>query len=153
MKIKIGYSKTYPIQSPMGRAVAGIFLVIGLLICLLGGYRLWSYHQIEDRLVSVDAVIEDIDVRGRGDDRKHIVYVSYTFEGTRYEDIRLSWYSSSMDEGEILSLKLDPSNPTKPVSKDGWLFLLIGGVFTAVGGVLSVAARGSRKREQDPFGL
>lgn len=35
MRIRFGFYKSYPIQSPQGRLIAGIFLVIGLLTLLI----------------------------------------------------------------------------------------------------------------------
>lgn len=130
-----------PIQSPMGRLISGIFLWIGLLVVLFGVYCAWSYSEIEDELVPVEAIIERIDIRGRGDNRDYDVYVSYSYQGTRYDQVRLSWYNSGMEEGQRLALKIHPNDPSELVDNDGILVLVFGGVFTLVGGTFSIAAR------------
>ncbi len=141
MKIRFSFTKSYPIQSPYGRVLSAIFLVVGLLTLLFGAYLSWQYSQIEDELVSVDAVIERIDVTRRGDDTDYDVYVSYTYRGTNYDNIMLNWYSGDMDEGEAITLNIHPDNPSKPVTNGGWVAFLIGGVFTLLGGSLSIASR------------
>lgn len=148
MKLRFGYTKTYPIQSPQGRLISGIFLVIGLLILLFGAYTAHRYTQIEDELVSVHAVIERIDVTRRNDDTDHDVYVSYSYRNRDYEDIRLNWYSSGMNEGDRLTLQIHPDNPAEPVSNNGWILFFIGGIFTLIGGGLSIASRWDRLKEK-----
>lgn len=148
MKFKMRFGTHYPIQSPMGRLISGIFLAAGLLVCIFGAYRLWSYHQIESTLVPVDAVIARIEVRGRGEDRKHRVYVSYTHRGEQYDSIRLNHYNSDMDIGDHIPLKIHPDDPSKPVYNDGLFLLLFGGLYTLIGGGLSAAAWRDKLKER-----
>ena len=138
MKIRVRYRSWAPIQSPFGRMISGFVLVFGLLICLYGAFRCWAYSQVEDELVSVDAVIDRIDIQGRGDNREHRVYVSYTYQGTAYEDIPLSWYSSDMYEGAHIPLNIHPNAPSEPVDNDGLVALLCGGFLSLIAGIFSI---------------
>lgn len=148
MKIRFGYTKYYPIQSPMGRMISGVFLVLGLLVCLYSVFLFWKHGQVKDQLVQVDAVIERIDIRGAGEDREHAVYVSYSYGGRTYDSIRLSWYSSDMEEGDRLVLTIHPDAPGEPVKNDGPTVLLIGGFFTLFGVVFSAASRWDDLKER-----
>lgn len=147
MKIRFGYRRTYPIQSPMGRIISGVFFAAGVLVLLFSVYLFHQYSQIEDELVPVQAVIERIEVRRRNDDTDHDVYVSYTYQGQTYDNVRLNRYSSSMDEGDILTLNIHPDDPDRVVTNGGPIALLIGAVFTLVGGGLSLAAWRKPKEE------
>ena len=118
---------------PTEQMVACLFLTIGLLVCLLGVYNIRSYNQIEDELVTVPAVIERIRREGLGNDKKRRAYVSYSYQGVEYDEIRLSWYHSGMDVGDRIDLKIHPDDPSKPVSKGGGIPLFIGSVFTLLG--------------------
>lgn len=148
MRIRFGFYKSYPIQSPQGRLIAGIFLVIGLLTLLIGGYLSDQYSQIRDELVHVQAIIERIDVTRHGDDTDHDVYVSYSYRGENYDNIHLNRYSSDMDAGERITLKIHPDNPSVPVDNNSWILFLVGGIFTLLGGGLSVASRWDRLKEK-----
>ncbi|MBR7179024.1 MAG: DUF3592 domain-containing protein [Oscillospiraceae bacterium] len=148
MRIRFGFTKYYPIQSPQGRLISGIFLALGILVLLAGVFLSWRYSRIEDELVSVQAVIERIDVTHRGDDTDHDVYVSYSYRGENYDNIRLNQYASSMDVGERITLQIHPDNPAEPVSNNGWILFFIGGIFTLLGGCLSVASRWDRLKDR-----
>lgn len=138
--MRIHVEKTFPLQSKMGRLFSVFFLVVGLLTLLFSVYCFWSYNQVKDELVPVTAVIERIDVYRRNDDLEHEVYVSYTYDGTEYDNIHLNYYSSGMDEGDRLSLEIHPDDPAEPVNNNGLLVLIIGTVFTLTGGTLTFFA-------------
>ena len=146
MRIGFTYSKRYPIQSRQGRIISTIMLIAGLLFCIFGLYKSSQYARQEDRLVSVTARIERIEVTGRGDRTRHDVYVSYTHEGKEYRDIHLNWYTSSMKEGKTLTLKVDPSDPAVPIGNHGPIILLAGGIQTLIAAILWVASRWDRLR-------
>ena len=54
----------------------------------------------------------------------------------------------SMDVGERITLQIHPDNPTEPVSNNAWIAFLIGGIFTLLGGGLSIASRWDRLKER-----
>ena len=140
LRMEKTYVKTYPLQSPLGRIISAVFLIAGLVCCILSITQFKKYDEIKDELVQVEAVIERIEVDRRGDDTDHDVYIAYSYRGERYDNVRLNRYSSSMDEGDRLPITIHPDHPGKPVSNNGPLVLFIGCVFTLVGGGLSVAA-------------
>lgn len=148
MRIRFGFTKYYPIQSPQGRLISGIFLALGILVLLFGVFLSYQYSQIEGELIPVQAVIERIDITRHDDDTDHDVYVSYAYRGQEYENIRLSWYSGNMYEGQHLTLNIHPDNPAEPVGDNVWMVFFIGGIFTLLGGCLSVASRWDRLKER-----
>lgn len=63
----------------------------------------------------IDAIIESIDYNVDSDgDKDYEVYVKYTYDGEDIENYRLNTYSSSWNEGDIISLYINPE--TKAVS-------------------------------------
>ena len=57
MKIKFSYYKSYPIQSPLGRFIAGFFLLVGLATCVLSIFFFREYGQVKDELVVEGSII------------------------------------------------------------------------------------------------
>ncbi len=79
-------------------------------------------NQFNQTAVPVTAVIQTIE-RYRDYDRidnkteiRHNVYVSYTYEGESYDDVPLGYYHSSMREGDVIDIKIDPDQPTRLIS-------------------------------------
>ena len=139
--MRFHYKETYPLQSPQGRAIAAIILLVGLLICAISIFRIWQYHQIRDELIPVQGVIERIDTQRTRRNTTHTVYVSYTYQERAYENVKLGWYRTGMDAGDSITLEIHPENPGEVVGNTGLSLLFFGGVFTLVGAGLSVAAR------------
>ena len=79
MKVRMNktYVKTYPLQSPLGRIISAVFLIAGLVCCILSITQFKKYDEIKDELVQVEAGIERIEVDRRGDDTDHDVYIAY----------------------------------------------------------------------------
>lgn len=127
-KIIIGYEQTYPPDSPEGQRILRIMSWIGVLILVIGIVLSLAHLRIADELVEVDAVITEI--RGIGDDRR--VYVTYTCDDVRYENVPLGYSSSGMREGNKLTIRIHPDEPDDPVSNSGPIFLFIGAIFLTV---------------------
>ncbi len=120
--------------------------ILGIMFTILGAVSLivaiisTAYNLIKyDKADTVDATITIIE---RYED-EHYVFVSYTYDGEYYEDVRISFYSSSMYEGEHLELLVDPNNPGHVTSRammflllipaiEGLIFLTIGSIFLAI---------------------
>lgn len=71
------------------------------------------------------------------------VYVSYEYQGKRYDHIRLTTTSGSMYEGQQIELLINPDDPGEVTPTWGPLFILallggLGGTFLIVGVVLLV---------------
>lgn len=125
-----------------GRFVNIIFIVfaaVGLIFMAVGILQVFAGSRFRQRAVEVRAVISSIErYRDSDGDISHRVYVSYSYGGNRYEDVRLGEYSSGMREGGEIELMIDPDNPENARTGFGIVFLpaVFGGmglIFACVG--------------------
>lgn len=126
--IFFGHTETYAPDSPEGQRILRILTVIGVCILIIGIGLNLSYFQIADELVEVEAVITKI--RDIGDDRR--VYVTYTCDDVRYENVPLSYSAPGMRVGSPVTIRIHPGEPDDPVSNGGPIFLFIGVIFLTV---------------------
>lgn len=138
-----GHTNTYAPDSPEGQRILRILTVIGVCTLLIGIVLNLAYFRIADELVEVEAVITKI--RDIGDDRR--VYVTYTCNDVRYENVPLSYSSSGMREGNKLTIRIHPGEPDDPVSNGGPIFLFIGIIFLTV---TQVGKRIAKKQTAQP---
>lgn len=119
-----------------------IFFVVGIMIAVVGFVADESNKEFMETAKETEGVISDIETyrSGSGKRRKtsHRAYVTYEVDGVRYEDIRLSYYSSSMRIGKKITLYYDPLNPTEVKVAGESKFvkiitLVMGSIFALVG--------------------
>lgn len=104
--------------------VAGIGLLISSIFDMIGGFSAVSKSRaVDDSYAEVTAVISDIQVERTMDDESHTVYVTYTYEGQLYEDVKLNSYSSSMHEGGEIDILCNKENPMQIKSASTTAFL------------------------------
>lgn len=123
----IHFVKRYPLNSRLGRIVTAVFLIVTLLIGLFGLSRSREFDRRMEagELAELQATVERITITGKGEDRDYDVRVSYTFGGTDYENIELSWYTSEMEEGAPTVIYISPDTPGKPCSDPSDFFRLL----------------------------
>lgn len=122
----------------------GIFLVIGLGLFAGGIIWLISCFHFRETAIEVPAVITEI-TRQRDSDGEyyHNVYISYEYNGEYFEDIPINSYSSSMYQGQEVTLYCDPEHPGRVRLSSMFYFgpiLLMGMgiIFSIVGGVIFI---------------
>lgn len=114
-------------------ALVGIGMLAGAVVVFLSSQKFMSEAE------EVSGVIETIETyRDSDNDVHHRAYVSYTYNGREYDNVRLSFYSSNMYEGKSITLYCDPNDPGRVVAKEGNLFacitlLFMGIIFSCVG--------------------
>lgn len=122
----------------------GIFLAVGLGLFAGGLVWLISCFHFRETAVEVPAVITEITRRLDSDGEYHYnVYISYEYDGEVFEDVSISSYSSSMYEGQEITLLCDPEHPGKielssmiyfgPV-----LLMGMGALFSVIGGFVLI---------------
>ena len=75
----------------------------------------------KDKGVDVEATINRIEtstkrVRRNGRYRTetdHDVYINYVYNNQQFNDVRYSYYDSSMSKGNTITIKVDENNPSK----------------------------------------
>lgn len=123
--------------------VPSIFLIAGICMFIWGIGWLVSALQFKATAVEVPGKITRIDSAYDDDGDEHYsVFVSYEYNGERYENVRINSYSSSMYEGKEIVLYCDPDKPRHIQVKSmlyfppvflmafGLVFGLVGGGFT-----------------------
>ncbi|MBQ4067659.1 MAG: DUF3592 domain-containing protein [Lachnospiraceae bacterium] len=131
------------------KKVNWITLIVGLGFMLfatgliLGGYFINKSHSdFMDTAVETEATIVDIKEEVEYDrldeeyDTEHTVFISYEFDGNSYENVRLSYYTSSMRIGNKVTIYCDPLNPSEFRLKYG--LNVVGIILYVVGGVLAL---------------
>lgn len=143
--------KNFPFHYLFG----GIFLLVGIVMLAVGIIILGSNRRFRERAEEVTAIISEISsYRGSKGKMRHDVFVSYTYNGRRYEDVSLNFYSSNMYEGKEIRLLCDPENPGHVESSGGMLFLTcmftgMGILFTIIGAVpIILAVKGSARKKR-----
>ena len=103
-----------------------IFLFFGLIGVglIIGGFIYMSSSlRFQSIAVEVSGTITNITTRVDSDgDTHHTVLVSYSYGGRDFDNVHLSFYSSSMYEGKEIPLLVDPGNPGHMTSKSGDTF-------------------------------
>lgn len=123
-----------------------IFTLIGIGL-LFGGIALSKnaahFREIAEEVSAKIIRIEDYyDSDG---DMHHNVYVTYTYNGQVYDDIRITFYNSGMFEGKEISLLCDPESPKHVMSTSFFntgasVLLFMGIIFASVGVVPLIIA-------------
>lgn len=120
--------------------VPGAFLIAGIGMLIGGIFLLMSTLRFKETAVEIPGEITRIDGAYDNDGDEHYsVFVSYEYNGERYENVRLNSYSSSMYEGKKISLYCDPESP-RHIQAGSMLYfapvflLAMGTVFALVGG-------------------
>lgn len=115
--------------------VGALFFVIGSLFAGIGGVLLYGNIKFKKSAETCEALITEIEVyRDSDGDTYHNVFVRYEIDGHIYDE-ELNYYTSSMSEGDVITLYYDPANPSKTVV-DGDNFLFI--VFIGLGSVFAI---------------
>lgn len=121
------------------KLTVGLFAVIGFIFIIAGIFWAVSGRRFVQSAVEVSAVISEIEsYRDSDGDTEHRVYVSFSYGGQRYEDVRLNEYSSGMYEGKEIKVMLDPDNPRKLMTNLGLyigptVFIGMGAIFACAG--------------------
>lgn len=118
-----------------------LFLIIGLIFVGVAGKFFYDNLTYDDRYDAVTAVISEIyTTRDSDGDTDHSVYVSYTYDGDAYTNVRLGSYSSDMHEGGRYTVYIDPKRPGDPKVKSPafvcFMIFLFGGILAVVGFVI-----------------
>lgn len=119
-----------------------IFAAVGIAMIVGSFVLLHAMNQFEENADEVPGVITDIKEHYDSDDKvSHDVYVKFWYDGEKYEDRRISSYSSEMYIGEEITLLYNPAYPNRLDVKGqstgclefyvGWelFFLLVGSVY------------------------
>lgn len=128
---------------------AGIGMITGAIITLMSSlnYRK-SAVEISGKISRVETYYDN------GGDRHGSVYVDYEYNGVKYEDVRISSYSSSMVEGKKVTLYCNPDDPWDVRVKSMFYFapILLSGmgiVFALVGAIpLIFMLKGAREQKR-----
>ncbi len=138
-------------KNPVGM-IRIIFGIIGLGLMIGGIIFLVNRINYMDNAVVIEAEITDIEsYRDSDGDRHHTVYVTYEYEGKEYEDIRLSEYSSSMQEGKTIEIYIDKTDATDVHTKSMFYFgpimlMGMGGIFVLVAVIFIIVSAKKKNR-------
>lgn len=141
--------------------LSGVFLSIGVIFFVSGILWMVNILQFRSRAVEVYGQIERIETSWDSDgESSREVYITYTYNGKTYNNVRINTYTSSMYEGKEITLFCDPYNSGRVELKSTLylapvLFIVIGAIFSLVGGGLSMVKliKAGKKRKLMRQGL
>ena len=108
-------------RSQKKQAAAGTYIALilygfasfmSLLFVILAISETLYYYNNQHTFVQTEAVISEIfeETDSEGD-VDYDVYISFTFNGTEYTDVRYPHHDRSMYEGQHLTVAVDPAEP------------------------------------------
>ena len=124
--------------------IFSVFAVIGIVMIIGSFVLLHTMNRFEQNSYEVDGVITDIEIRYGSDNKiDHDVYVKFWYDGEKFEDRRISSYSSDMYVGKEITLMYNPNYPDRLEVKGTkyWLFATLCGmglIFLVLGSVYPV---------------
>lgn len=118
------------------------FLIVDIVIFALLFSNWNDTKNFMKNAIKTEATITKIDEKHHGGDTDYLVYVSYYVDGKSYNE-ELNSYSSSMREGNKVTIYYNPNNPSEIRSNDnsfdeiilllyGYLFILIPLIFFVI---------------------
>lgn len=133
-----------------------IFAIVGIGLFVRGVFDLISGVRFEETAKETTATITTITSdMTPGGDAEYNAYVDYQVEGKWYRDVCLHYYTSSMREGETITLLYDPENPENIRTREGdilsCVFLLGGGTGFSCVGIIPLIIKLKRKGKSLSF--
>lgn len=138
------------------RILGIVFIAVAIIVVVIFSFVITSNDSKKEEYDLITARISDIETEARktsdGTKYSHKVYVEYIYDGHRYEDVYLSFYSSSMHVGGEVDVYVNPDDPYD-LYYDVGNFLIIfpiifGGVFGIAGIVMLIFGIGSKGRSE-----
>lgn len=133
---------------------SGVFLFVGIVLSGAGIFISIAGQRFRERAEEITAVITDISAyRDSDGDLHHDVLVEYTVGGKLYEGVELNYYSSSMRDGQEITVLCDPDDPMHIQSEKGQIFLCVlltgmGILFVVIGLIPIVVIRQKAVRKK-----
>lgn len=135
-----------------GRTAMIVFTVVGVLL-LAGAIALGIFFAADNNSrVPVQATITEIFGHYDSDgDRSYDVYADFTLNGKEYEHIKLNYWDSGMEEGDVVTVYVDADDPeSMGVPKVVQIIIpcalvFFGAAFTLIG-ALSIAKENKKYR-------
>ena len=127
-----------------------LFAIIGSIFFGIGCVTFVEHNEFMETAVPVEAFIDSISVTGSGDDKDYDVHVYYKYNNETISNY-LNFYSSSMHEGDVLTIYCDPMNPHRVESGSPVFSILfggLGGVFAIIGFTLTISSIRSNKKDK-----
>lgn len=121
-----------------------IFFISGISVIIVGIAIKKSNEEFMKTAEKTEGVISNIETytnynrSKKRNETNHTVYVTYEVDGKTYENVRLSYYTSSMYVGKGITLYYNPQNPGNIKVEEGMtvvtvLTSVMGGIFALVG--------------------
>ena len=140
------------------KTFGSIFAGIGIVILVVMLLVVRDGINFRKTAMPATAVISHIEAYSSRDSdgestTKHDVYVAYTVEGKKYENIRLGSYNAGMHEGKEIDILYNPAHPEKIRTKGSDIFGavilgVIGLSFFIAGISIFMVHRRSRKKQE-----
>jgi hypothetical protein len=118
-----------------------VFMFVSMVMVILLIFLINRMSWITEEMLKIDSTI--VSISGQGSDNP-IVTIEYVYEGISYT-VRYNTYSSSMREGDIVTIYIDPEYPTIYYQPSIFSYYILPGmmalVFGAVGFPLFFSSR------------
>lgn len=136
------------------RIVGAVFALFSVLFLIIGIIVFCSVSKTEREGTEVVATVTSVEsYRDNDGDISYRVFVTFTYEGNEYKDVKLGYYDSTTYEGNTVKVIVDPEHPRNIVKRgEGIFFILIFGFFALIFGIigftiLGIEVAGNRKKK------
>lgn len=109
--------------------------LIGIVLLGVATFIAIRTHNIRESYDITSARIDEITTQHRNNatrrhksKRTHSVYISYEYNGQKYEDVYYKYYNSSMRVGKTIKVYVNPNNP-KQVESGNYTLAIIFAAF------------------------
>ena len=121
------------------KLIGGIFTALGAISFIVLAILCVNVNKFNKTAKEVTAVITDISYSRDSDGERHgSAFVSFEFDGKEYNDVRLNYFSSSMNEGDEITLLVNPEKPRNVRVKGEVLYIILPVIFVLAGDVRTV---------------
>jgi hypothetical protein len=113
-----------------------VFVVVGIGLLIAGAVSSSNATKAREEYPTIDATVVEVWERtGRRGAKSYDVYVSYTYNNQQYPKIEIDGGNSTMLPGDILTLYINPDDPTEVTTGEGSgpFFFILGGIFVVMG--------------------
>ena len=111
------------------KLIVSIFSVVSVILLVIGIILAVIQTKTIEKGIETTATISAIQRTSHypGSDRRYnyTMYLNYTLEGVEYKDVAVTFYSSSMHEGDEITVYINPERPRKVMHKMEIFLMLI----------------------------
>lgn len=129
------------ITTPILLIISIIFIAVGIIFINKTNNDKQYYRETSAVITSIDTYYDyDEDSNGNVEvEKEYDVYVTYSVDGTTYENVKLPQYKYSMEVGQTITITYDSRDPGRAINSAKMSYIL-SAISIVVGGLVGVSS-------------